>query len=491
MTRATRWSAVVGAVVVAAASLAHADYMDHFVVPDDIGPHKAPSLGEAKLLLMPVEVKGFAPIDTEALQRFFSPDDANGFVHYYETASLGRYRPRVVVGPKITFDSCPLPADKFPKCRVPRGDLNAFTAGMNMIRDVVARTRDAGVDFSQFDVNGRKGTADGYIDGLMLLTNVPFGGIAFPFGYFNRDDNLNGGTGGPLVVNGIKITHVAIAGESDRFVMVHEFGHLLGLTDLYSQADTYDGLYLSQMGAWFYDEKIPLPDAETRLRLRWSNWRQIQGRQRVVIQPVETSGEIFKVGIGPEYFLIENRGAGQFDRFIGTRGLAVFHVNRAIKLKGEEGEFVSRILDGVNDDPFKPYIQLLQADGRFDIENGKEFSDADDLFRAGSQLKADPSGEPMSKTHQVLSSNLQSGAPSGFALNDARLLSDGSIEVTLDGPADGQCGDSLCAAGDGCQPLSCGPYADPKKSCAVAPESAAAVLALAMLWRRRVKLQRV
>ena len=177
--------------------------MDHFVVREDVGPRKAPYLGDAKLVLIPIEVAGFPPIDEAALQRFFSPDDPNGFVQYYETASLGRYRPRVTVTPKVTYASCPLPAAQFPTCEIARGDISAFTAGMDMMREAVKKADEAGFDFAPMDVNGRKGVADGWVDGVMLLTNVPFGGIAFPFAYFNRGDNLNGGTNGPLAPAGL------------------------------------------------------------------------------------------------------------------------------------------------------------------------------------------------------------------------------------------------------------------------------------------------
>jgi len=401
-------------------------------------------------------VDGHPPIDRAALERFFSPDDPTGFVKYYETASLGRYRPRVTIGPTIHYATCPLPAAQFPDCVVARGDIAAFSAGMDLMRDVVKKSSEAGVDFSAFDVNGRKGTADGWADGVMLFTNVDFGGIAFPFAYFNRGDNLNGGTGGPMIVNGIKVGHIAIAGDSDMHVMVHEFGHLLGLTDLYDESGTYAGLYLSWMGAWGYDARIPLPDAETRFRLRWANWNQVQGKQRVRIHPAETSGDVYRVGAGDEYFLVENRGAGVFDQSVTTRGLAVFHVDRTVKLDGTEGTFVNRIIDCVNCDPWKPYIGLMQADGSFDIETGHAFDSKWDLFQKGSHLYPDTSLEPISATHKVLSSNFHDGSLSGFALDDVSVESNGDILVTLTGPEADQCGVSLCADGDGCKPVTCG-----------------------------------
>ena len=448
--------------LVCAGSLARADYMDHFFIREDVGNHKAPSQGDAQLLLIPIEVAGFPPLDVAALEHFFSPDDPNGFVKYYETASLGRYRPRVTVAPKVSYASCPLPAAQFPTCSVARGDINAFTAGMDMMREVIKKTDEAGFDFSPFDVNGRKGTADGWIDGVMLLTNVPFGGIAFPFAYFNRGDNLAGGTSGPLIVDGLKIGHFAVAGEGDRFVMVHEFGHVLGLTDLYDESNKYDGLYLSVMGTWGYDPQIPLPDAETRFRLRWGNWHQVQGRQRVTIHPAETTGELYRLGVGDEYFLIKNRGpGGAFDRSLPERGLAVFHVDRTVKLGGNEGQFVERILDCVNCDPWHPYISLLQADGAFEIERNGRFGRGD-LFRAGSFLRPDPRDLPVSASNMANSSNYWSGAQSALQLDDVRVNDDGSIDVTLDAPASGQCEETLCAEGDGCAPLTCAEPPTPK-----------------------------
>ncbi len=475
-----------------AAPLARADYMDHFVMRDDVGPRKAPYLGDARLVLIPIEVEGFPPIDVAALERFFSPEDEAGFVRFYEVASLGRYRPRVTVAPVVRYAQCPLPLDKFPGCSIARGDLNALTSGMDMMREVVRKADEAGLDFSQFDVNGRRGAPDGWIDGVMLLTNVPFGGIGFPFAFFNKGSNLSDGTGGPLIVDGVKIGHFAIAGDTDRLVMVHEFGHILGLTDLYDESGKYDGLHLSFMGAWLYDPKIPLPDAETRFRLRWSNWHQVQGRQRVNIKPVETSGEVYRLGIGDEYFLVENRGpGGAFDQRLPERGLAVFHVDRTIKtLKSAEGAFVERILDCVNCDPWHPYIRLVQADGRFELEKNGNFG-AGDLFTTGSFLRGDDRSLAVSAANQVNSSNYYSGAVSGLWLDDVRVNDDGSIDVTLVAPTEGQCDERLCADGEACAPVTCGAPPPEKSGCSTAAALWPTLALLLFEERFRRRQQRV
>jgi M6 family metalloprotease-like protein len=480
-----------------ATSLARADYMDHFASRDDVGPRKVPALGDVTVLLMPVEVKGFPPIDRARLERFFSPDDPAGFVRYYEVASLGRYRPRVVIGPTLAYEQCPLPAAQFPGCKVARGDINAFSAGIDLLREAVRRTDEAGLDFTQFDRSGRAGQPDRWADGVMLLTNVPFGGIAFPIGFFNRGDNLAGQSGGPLVADGVRIPHVAIAGDTDVHVMVHEFGHLLGLTDLYDESGRYAGLHLSFMGSWAYDPKIVLPDAETRYRLRWANVLQAQGTHRYRLEPVETSGQVIRVGVGDEYFLIENRGPGQFDQALPVRGLAVFHVDRAVesataqgrfpKLGAKEGDFVSRLLDCVNCDAWHPYIRLVQADGEFDVEANRRFEPEVDLFRDQDRLLTDTSNSVRSPASPINGSNWYSGQPSGFLLDDVRVRDDGAIDVSIVAPPTGQCDERLCADGDGCAPIACGPPATMTPSCTTAPGLSllAALLLLEQGLRRR------
>ncbi len=436
-----------------AAAEARADFMDHFVVRDDVGPHKVPAQGAVPVLVIPVEVQGFPPVDRAALTRFFGEDPA-GFAEYYRSASLERYRPYVTVAPTVRFETCPLDPQQFPGCKVRRGDFAALAAGTDMMREVVRRADELGVDFAALDATGRRGTPDGFVDGVMVLTNTPFGGIAFPIGYFNRGDNLAGGMGGPLVVDGVKIPHIAIAGELDTFVMVHEFGHLLGLTDLYDESRRYAGLELSVMGAWHYDRDIPYPDAETRFRLGWTQWHQATGTQTLLLQPGRY-GQVVRVGQGDQYFLLENRGPGAFDKAFTVRGLAIFQVDRTVKLRGEEGRFTERLLDCVNCDPWHPYIRLAQADGRFDLEAHRDLRYEDDLFRDGDALRPDPTGVPRGPDHKVDSTNLYTGAPTGFVIRDVKVRPDQAIEVTVEAPEVDPCAESLCAEGAGCKAVNC------------------------------------
>lgn len=465
---------------------ARADWMDHFAVREDVGIHKAPYLGPAELVLIPVEVDGHPKLAPELLASFFGTENPTGFVRYYETASLGRYRPKVTVTPTVRYAACPLPAATFPGCAVARGDIAAFTAGIDMIRDVIGKARDQGVDFSKLDVNGRRGGPDGWADGVMILTNTPFGGIAFPIGYYNRGDNLSGGSGGPLIVNGVKIGHVAISGRGDVPVMVHEFGHLLGLTDLYDENGNYEGLHYSFMGSWGYSYDIALPDAETRFRLRWANWFQVQGTMRVVVPPAETTGQVYRLGTGDEYFLVENRGPGVFDGEMTLRGLVVNHVDRRVRINGEEGRFQERLADCVNCDAWHPYIRLAQADGRFGVEAGEKANDGEDLFRDGDALRPDPEELPLGTGHRVESTNYYAGAQSGFVIRDIKVRADGNIEATFEAPGSGQCGDTLCPEGEGCAPVACGPRPG-EVSCSAGPWGLAplSVLALGGLLRRR------
>jgi hypothetical protein len=217
----------------------------------------------------------------------------------------------------------------------------------------------------------------------------------------------------------------------------------------------------------------------------------VQGPQRVRIQPAKTSGEVCRLGTGSEYLLIENRGPGAFDRRLSSCGLAVDHVARTVKLKGDEGAFVERGLDCVPCVPFHPYTRLVQADGLYEIDRGGKFDAHIGLVRDGRFLRPGLPGNALSKDLLFFDGNRSAGEGSGWLVDDIRVQEEGSIEVTPDAPAEGQCAEALCAGREGCAPVTCGESSTVRSSCAAAPGSALAVLALLLLEERLRRRQQL
>ncbi|MBT6628653.1 MAG: T9SS type A sorting domain-containing protein, partial [Gemmatimonadetes bacterium] len=135
-------------------------------------------------------------------------------------------------------------------------------------------------------------------------------------------------------------------------VMAHEFGHLLGLPDLFDTQWTDNpsgperdsagiGRWgLMGWGALGWDD-APGPtafSAWSRLRLGWAQVSVIEGRETAVeLTPVASSGQLSQILLsGNEYFLVEHRtrGASYYDRGIPADGLLIWHVRRA-EVEGE------------------------------------------------------------------------------------------------------------------------------------------------------------
>lgn len=400
--------------VLLAPALARADFADHFARRTDVPYDKVPSRGHSHVLVLPIEVAGHPPIDVARLRAFFG-NGPESFGNYYAVTSHGLYSVEATVVDPVHYDTCPLPETEFPGCAVSRGDPGALTPALNVLRDALSQVHARGVKFTDFDVNGPTGAPDGTIDGFLLITNTPFGGIALPVFEFNNGDNLAGGTGGPFILDGVKIPYVALGGEQQ--VLLHEFGHLLGFTDLYDEDDYRGGLDLSLMGNWTYDANPPLLDAESRYRIGWAPTVDVDRSAVVRVDPAEDGSPIYKVGSDPEYFLIENRGPGPWtDRDLMDRGIAIYHVDRSKGPSGDQGGFVSRLLHCVNCDLYHPYILNEPARGTFRWLDYAHASQLNLLWEPGEQLGPDPEGKVFSADHPVASTQRYDGGSSGLTI---------------------------------------------------------------------------
>lgn len=502
--RGTMWAAAVcGAMF---ANDARAEFIDLYARQDDVGESKVPRFGSSRLLVIPVEVKGagYADLPHDRLVQFFETrsDAEFRFRSYFESESNGRFLPEVKVAPNVVFDGCPEELDN--RCSISRGDINVLKSAVALMRTVFRRAHDgcfagathcdgsAAVDFSLYDQNGIFQRKDGFVDGVMLVTNIPNVFISLPLSALNDagPDDLAQGHGGPFVLDDTKIPLVAVcgdprlAGTHPENACVHEFGHLLGLADLYQEPSwlkshpelEYGGLEASAMGVWSFDTSAPYADAESRYRLQWADVDVVSGTRTITLAPAASGGRVVKLGMmgegRREYWLAEARGpVGPYDRDIvrssdkiPVYGLSVYHVDWS---RGPSGTFIKQILSCLDCDPWHPFMMNVQADRRFELQQNKPFRPEEDLFGAGSSFAPAQENGPFSKDNAVWGANYYDGTSAGIKIDNIRVDPDtGFVTADFTAPAVVDvCADLRCGPGQQCLAGNCRPpeeQAEPK-----------------------------
>ncbi|TMA95487.1 MAG: hypothetical protein E6J70_16740, partial [Deltaproteobacteria bacterium] len=152
-------------------------------------------------------------------------------------------------------------------------------------------------------------------------------------------------------------------------VLCHEFGHLLGLPELYAPGGPpHEGIGvwgLMGQGTWLrLGERPPHPCAWSKLRLGWADVETIERTARGVRLPaVEETPRVIKIPASPrrpeEYYLLENRERIGADSSLPGEGLLVWHVDETV------GGF--RTAESV---AAHKLLHLVEADGRNDLDRG-------------------------------------------------------------------------------------------------------------------------
>ena len=271
-----------------------------------------------------------------------------------------------------------------------------------MFRDAVSAC-DGTVDFSRFDLDG-----DGYVDMLWLVHAGPGGEITG-----NRRDlwsvtsraTAGWSNGSPAdcndLVPGSTTQHMRI----DRFtvlpelsglhpgqlneigVFCHEFGHTLGLPDLYDTtvlggaSNTGPGNWsLMSSGAYGGDGVSPESPSHMgawcSLFLGWVNRVRPTQDTTITLAPLADGGPLiefwFQGEDSPEHFLLENRVRESFDRKLPNDGLLVHQIDEAMI-----GQRIAA--NRINTGP-TPGMRVLEADGNYDLYYGWNRGDASDPF---------------------------------------------------------------------------------------------------------------
>ena len=373
-------------------------------------------------------------------------DNTGSFRDFYQEISYGQFLPVSEVSNWIT---APHHHDYYAY-----SDPNGYNHVKELVRAMVDSMEASGFDWALYDNDG-----DGYVDALNLLhqgagaeqgdhSNIwshkwSLGSLAVQY----DGVTINSYTMNPEIQSG---QIVAIG------VLSHEFGHALGLPDLYDTDYSSTGagkLALMGSGSWGTSGNSPwYPSTMVgwcKNELGWVDIIEIGNDQdNISIQQSYSNNDIIRVNhqqIPEEYWLIENRQKVGSDTLIPTPGLAIWHIN-------------DDIAQGWGPNNNEPYygVGLEQADGLFALENGgpsnggdvypgdtdnREFSHATipnthSLYGVPSMTRIDnisDPGETMSfdvEYNEIILATASISDGSGYANNQ------GSISIGMDNEMD-------------------------------------------------------
>ncbi|GEM_PF-5598953 len=257
------------------------------------------------------------------------------------------------------------------------GDDNGDSRAKELVGEAVDAAEAAGIDFSIYDNDG-----DGYVDNLIVVHSGPGAEEGSQTQYIWSHSWGLGGSARNY--DGVTINSYVIQPETRSYGMVgigvfcHEFGHALGLPDLYDTNDSNgdsEGLgkwALMASGAWLNHERTPaLLSAWSREKLGWITPTVISAQGDYSLTPAASGTQCYKLTTpnSNEYFLLENRYKIGFDEALPGSGLAIFHINSNRSDNSDENNKVS---------------DLEEADGLNQLDDNVNRGDAGDLFPGSS-----------------------------------------------------------------------------------------------------------
>ncbi|MDA8137631.1 MAG: M6 family metalloprotease domain-containing protein [Desulfobacteraceae bacterium] len=273
-----------------------------------------------------------------------------------------------------------------------------------LVREAVVAA-DASIDFSQYDSDG-----DCRVDSVVIVhqgsgeeAGGPDSDIWSHSWSLNSASYFGDGAGqyltndvapcGQIIINNYVIQPEKLWGQLQTIgVFAHEYGHALGLPDLYDVDYSSSGIGdwgLMSGGSWNY---VSWPGDSPAHLCAWSKY--FLGW----VNPVQVSGSLVDQAIAPaaeaddvylfysahpanpnEYFLVENRQKVGFDKGLPGSGLAIWHIDEAKASYANEDN--SQECAPPMDCATTHYrVALVQADGDWDLELGFNQGDRGDLF---------------------------------------------------------------------------------------------------------------
>jgi immune inhibitor A len=348
---------------------------------------KRPTTGTLRCLVLLVEFsdnKGTLPATHFKNMLFSQGANPGGSMHeYYNETSCGKLD---LQGDVVGWISLPQPYSYYVAGQSGTGTYPRNT--QKMVEDALAIAQQQ-VNFQQFDQDG-----DGYLDGLFVI-HAGGGGETDP-SLTTRKDKIwshQWNIPQPVVSNNVTAYAYCTEPEDGKVgVFCHEFGHMLGLPDLYDTTYRSSGVGVWCVmggGSWNNGGNTPAHFcAWSKARLGWVKPTVLKKAGPLSLAAVEDckKGKVYRLWTGgkpgTEYFLLENRQQTGFDAYLPAGGLLIWHIDDT---------------QHNNDHPGSYWVGLLQADGKNDLEYGRNQGDAGDPYPGEAKNKrCDASSNPNS-----------------------------------------------------------------------------------------------
>lgn len=280
-----------------------------------------------------------------------------------------------------------------------------------LVREAIDAAENAGTDFSIYDNDG-----DGKVDGIIVI-HAGYGEEAG--GGQNTIWSHHWTLGNQSrTYDGVIIDDYAIVPElrdnemwginiSNIGVMCHEFGHSLGLPDLYdtnSSNGTSAGIgRWGLMGSGNWNNGGASPShlcAWSKIFLGWSNPTLLSSPSSISLSNSVQNNNIYRINTSHsnEYFLLENRQSIGFDIGLPGAGLAIWHINTSKTTSTNISN------NDVNADEDLKGVDLEEADGRNDLDVVVDNrGDNGDLFPGNTQNRTfRDNSNPNSQTYSPI-----------------------------------------------------------------------------------------
>jgi immune inhibitor A len=332
---------------------------------------------------------------------------SNSMYEYYREASYGQTSVVGDVGSRWYRSSDPMSeygADS-------SGGVDDANGPIYRLVTEAIQLADSDIDFSNYDNDG-----DGVVDHVIVVhagngqENTQTANSIWSHHWAVVDADTSAPGNQELITNdGVQVYgYIMLSENSPMGVFAHEFGHDLGLPDLYDTDGSSDGVGdwdIMGGGSWLgfpQGSQPSLPSAFSKAKLGWVD--PVVVDSALTDQPIPSvwnNPAIYKLPIGDfdgEYFLVENRQQQGYDSNIPGSGLLIWHVD-----EDEPGNSndVHRMVDLEEADESNGDHPLDATDPWFDSRDGFDpsstpNSNAYGNIRTGWRVKnIGPSGDSM------------------------------------------------------------------------------------------------